>query len=138
MLAGRGEHLATAALQLTAQLLDIPDSTQVMVSQQYVLPNRRPEEASVRTACAAVLAYACNTGLMPYAVVSMTVGASHVRGVCQWKAYMEAMSELLRTAACWAEWLVVEGTLEGSPASPNAAPRLFSSLLQPACSTLRM
>jgi len=31
---------------------------------------------------------------------------------------------------------VVEGTLEGSPASPNAAPRLFSSLLHPACITL--
>ena len=47
---------------------------------------------------------------------------------------MEAMSELLRAAACWPAWLVLGGPLGATPASPTAAPRLFSSLLHPACS----
>lgn len=46
---------------------------------------------------------------------------------------MEAMSELLRTEACWPAWLVLGGPLEGMLASPRAAPKLFSSRLQPAC-----
>ena len=117
-----------------------------MLCQRQILRNQVSADL-ISIVCAAVLAFACSTGVMPYHVVSMTDDvmpyhvvsmtddASHEE-VCRWKAYMEAMSELLRTAACWAAWLVVEGALEGSPVSPNAAPRLFSSLLHPACTRL--
>ena len=50
-----------------------------------------------------------------------------------WNTYMEAISELLRTEACWPAWLVLGGPLEGMLPSPKAAPKLFSSRLHPAC-----
>ena len=47
--------------------------------------------------------------------------------------YIDAMSELFSTAACWPAWLLVGGVLEGTLGSPRAAPKLFSSRLHPAC-----
>ena len=49
---------------------------------------------------------------------------------------MEAMSELLRTAACWPDWVVLGGPLKAGPDSPSAVPKLLSSLLHPACTNM--